>query len=203
MNNTILFFLIVIAIGCDSCNPNSESARNQKSDFSSTVNPSSTVDTLKSRKPEIESIPISPAEENSNWEYRSEEDKMTSKTSYFASIDSKNKLNFDFPYNGGSFGRLTIRKKRGETNVFLQISKGQFKGTFDGGTVRIRFDNNPPKRYSFLEASDGSSDILFLQSEREIIKRMKASNSMLIEAEFYNEGNRLLEFDIAGLRWEQ
>ena len=150
----------------------------------------------------IKSTNDNPPQLISDWQYQEEEVKMTSKKIQFASITATELLIFEFPYDGGSVASFTIRKKPGSLDSYLRVSKGQFNSTFEGGTVRIRFDENQPKRYSFSEASDGSSDIIFINSTKEIISKIKAAKHMIIEAEFYDEGHRQIEFNVANLKWD-
>ncbi|HEY1056951.1 MAG TPA: hypothetical protein VGE24_17525, partial [Emticicia sp.] len=103
--------------------------------------------------------------------------------------------------NGGSEAYLMIRKKDGSTNIALRVSKGQFVSSIRGGSVRLRFDKEPPITISTSESSDGSSDILFLNSESKIISKLKKSTSLIIEAEFFNEGNRIIEFTTKDFKW--
>ena len=135
------------------------------------------------------------------WEYSEEVDKMTSKKIKFASIIANNLLQFDFPYDGGSLASIFLRKKDNKTDIFLTVSKGQFHGGINGGYFRARFDDAPPKKYSFSEPSDGSSDMIFLSPENEIISKMKKSKKLIIEVEFYDNGSKQIEFDVDGLQW--
>lgn len=139
----------------------------------------------------------------SSWSFSEDVDKMTSKKVSYASVTAKEELQFEFPYNGGSVATLTVRKKDGANNIYLQITKGQFNSTYDGGNIRIKFDQNPPKRYSFSPASDASTDIIFINSTKDIISKLKSTKTLIIEAEFYNEGNRQIEFDVAGFTWDK
>lgn len=138
----------------------------------------------------------------SKWSYDNSEDAMDGKY-YTASIDADDLLNFDFPYNGGSTATLTIRKKRGGTDMYLRVSKGQFNSTYDGGRVRVKFDAKPAQTYSFLGASDGSSDIIFFEGVKGLITRMKNSERMIVEAEFYNNGRQKMTFQTEGLKWNR
>jgi len=160
---------------------------------------SDTIDTIKvftDRKPVEELKPPSP------WTYHVSEDKMTSKQVRYASVSAPDKLMFEFPYNGGSTATLTLRKKSGATDIYMNISEGQFNNTYEGGFVRIRFDKNSPRRYSFSPAADGSSDVIFLDATADLVKRLKKAKKIIIEAEFYNEGTRQIEFDVKELNWK-
>ena len=48
---------------------------------------------------------------SSGWTYSEDEDKMTSKKTYYASIEAHESLEFDFPYNGGCTATLYVRKR--------------------------------------------------------------------------------------------
>src|SRR5690606_28688053 len=101
------------------------------------------------------------------WTYKSDKDPMTDKERFFATTRSLNMFQFDFPYEGGSFLYLTIRKMNGKDEVILKIDKGQFGNSYTNN-VEIRFDENNPISYSFNTAADGSSDYIFLSSSKQI-----------------------------------
>jgi hypothetical protein len=143
-----------------------------------------------------------PKEDDTKWVFQEDVDKMTSKTVKYASIDANEELEFKFPYDGGSVASLTIRKKDGSNDIYLSVSKGQFNGAYDGGQVRIKFDEEHPKKFSFTAPSDNSSDMIFINSTKAIISKLKTSKKVIIEAEFFNEGNRQIEFDVTGFKWE-
>lgn len=137
-----------------------------------------------------------------NWHYRDEVDKMTSDTIFSAYVEATEKLNFDFPYDGGSTVVLSIRKKDNNTDVILRVSKGQFIPNVTGGSVRVRFDKDQATKYPTSMSSDYSSDVLFIGNEREFVNNLKTHDAMIIEAEFYQEGLVPIEFNIKGLYWE-
>ncbi|MFD0795316.1 hypothetical protein ACFQZX_16965 [Mucilaginibacter litoreus] len=138
----------------------------------------------------------------SKWSYTEEEDKMTSKKKYFATIDANDLLQFDFPYDGGVTATLVVRHQGGENEVILQVSKGQFMTGVDGTTVKIRIDDSPAATYSASGPSDGSSEILFINNANKLIKKMKTAKKVLIQAEFYDSGNKIMEFDVDGFQWK-
>jgi hypothetical protein len=136
-----------------------------------------------------------------NWNYSEDEDKMTSKKVYYAQVAAKDRLHFDFPYDGGSIANLNIRKKQSGIDIYLTVSKGQFNSRYEDNYVTLRFDNLPAKRYEFLESSSGDNDIVFLSNEASVINKLKKHNKLLIEAEFYQSGNHVMEFDISNFKW--
>jgi hypothetical protein len=143
-----------------------------------------------------------PEEDFTKWEFQEKVDKMTSRTIRYASIAANEELNYEFPYDSGSIASLTIRKKDGDDDVYLKVNKGQFNATYDGGQVRIRFDDELSKKFSFVLPSNNSSDIIFINSTKSFISKLKTSNKIIIEAKLFNEGNRQIEFDVAGFKWE-
>jgi len=134
-----------------------------------------------------------------SWEYFQDKDKMTSDVKYFASLEANDALYFDSPYDGGSIARFVIRHKDGFGNVYLKISKGQFIVHTDT-RFRIRFDNEKPRRYAVSNPTDGSSDVVFFEYYQ-LIDKIKKHKKMIVEAEFYQEGFRPIEFNIEGLKW--
>jgi len=161
------------------------------------VSDTTTVDTAHS-----DSSAEKPAEKKENWNYSEEEDKMTSKKNYFASVDANELLNFEFPYNGGSTATLWVRKVNGKGDIVLAISKGQFITKYDGTSFKVRFDDKPAKSFQVSGASDGSSDVVFF-NYNSMIDKIKSSKRVIIQAEFYQEGLRAIEFNTEGLRWNR
>lgn len=88
--------------------------------------------------------------------------------------------------------------------VMFQISKGQIVtgNQVEGGSTRVRFDDEKPFTVSVTYPSDYSSDLIFLGSSKKLISKLKTAKKFLIEVEFYNEGIQQIEFDVEGLEWE-
>jgi hypothetical protein len=135
-----------------------------------------------------------------NWSYAEEKDPMTDKVRYFATCTSVNLVDFAFPYDGGSYLKILIRKMNGKDEVILTITKGQFINSYSG-SVKIKFDEEPVKSYSFNEASDGSSDVIFLNVSNGIIAKLKKAKKVKIQPEFYQAGQTVFQFDVEGLKW--
>lgn len=135
------------------------------------------------------------------WEYEFKEDKMGESTK-LAKVYAKDKLNFDFPYNGGSTALFEIRNNNDGLNVILFVSKGQFNTSIiDNMSIRIKFDDEKPKTYTTTSANDGSSNYIFINNEKSLVEKIKKSKKMVVEAEFYNEGTRQIEFNTENLKW--
>jgi hypothetical protein len=140
------------------------------------------------------------------WSYRTNEDKMTGKSTKFASLTSDNRLNFQFPYEDpANYGYLTIRQKAGEpAEVLFSIGKGQIlcPGYGSGCTVTVRFNNDKPMQFSAIGPSDHSSTTLFILNESRFISGAKKANRILIKFTAYNAGEQILEFKPATyLEW--
>ena len=139
---------------------------------------------------------------NKTWQYFDQEDKMTSKKTYYALVEANELLEFDFPYNGGSTVTLTIRNKNGENNAYLSVTKGQMlTRSYETTSYRVRFDNQPLQYYPFVAPSDNSSDLAFINNTTKFIKNLKKSKKVIVELEFYQEGLRAIEFDVSNLKW--
>jgi hypothetical protein len=153
------------------------------------------------------SVPKSDAEmitagEN-HWEYSISEDKMSSSQTKVAYLISSNLLEFGFPYDGGSYGQLSIRRKDGQVDIYLKISKGQFMTNItEGVPVRLRFDNQKAITCTGSMPDDYSSDFMFLSPTKTILKKLKKSKKLYLEAGYYQSGNQILEFDVSGLKWD-
>lgn len=186
--------LIILLIFVATCNGGSSSPA--AADYESVAiegDSTAFVDTL--------DAPVS-AEPASSWRYFEEVDEMTDKTAYFASVTSDDAAYFDFPYDGGSYLTLTVRKSpKFGNDVYIRISKGQFKTDYDGTTIKVRFDDEPQFSVSCNEASDGSSDLLFLTGFNKLVGKLKNHKTMRINAEFYQEGNHTFTFDIENFEW--
>lgn len=137
------------------------------------------------------------------WRYSEETDPMTSRVKYYAQIYSTTWLSFQFPYDGGSEVDLFIRNVDSQNELILRVSKGQFLSSFGSSSnMRIRFNNDEPISVSYNSASDGSTDVIFLDNPDQLIERIKKANSFIIEVAFYQEGNKLLTFAYQDFKWE-
>lgn len=139
----------------------------------------------------------------SNWWYDAEVDKMRGTKSYFAGVKSLNSANFDFPYQGKSHLNIQVRNKNSKNEVIFIIDKGQFDCGFDGCQIAVKFDNGSVQKYRVSNADNGVSTVLFLSNNSNgFIKKLKSSKSVMIEANFYQEGAEQFEFNIEGLEWK-
>lgn len=136
------------------------------------------------------------------WSYDESADKMGRGIIKTASIRSLNEFQFDFPYQGAqrAWLQLRVHPKYGK-DVILRIEKGQFLCGINSCNVAVRFDQGTAQAYSASEAADHSTTILFLQNYDLFFGNARKSKKVYIEAQFYQEGARVFEFDIIGLKW--
>lgn len=135
------------------------------------------------------------------WTYSETTDEMDNSKNRYASTTSTNTLNFEFPYGETDF-ELVIREKKNSTDVYMTCSSCQFlTGIMDEKTYRFKFDEEPPVKFSVSSASSGGADIVFFNSEKKLISKIKKAKRLKIEAEFYDSGFKTIDFNIEGLKW--
>ena len=136
-----------------------------------------------------------------DWKYQKSKDEMVGAI-YSASTNSKNTLNFSFPYQGAQPTTLELRDHpRWGVSVILSVRRGQFNFSDDEDCgVLIKFDDDV-NTWSCRLPMDGSHDTIFLGRKFEFISDAKKSKRLFIEASFYSEGTRVIEFDVSKLKW--
>lgn len=129
---------------------------------------------------------------------------MRKRTDEFASLSSENEQDFSFPYAGGSHLNLQLQKfRKPETEVLLRLEKGQFIcHSFTGGSVSVRFDDGPIRKFACSDTADADTSTIFLSPAGSFLAALKKSSTVTIEAEFFQEGVRQFTFDTRGLKWK-
>ena len=112
---------------------------------------------------------------------------------------SSNKLDFAFPYQGGSVGELCIRKSKTKGfEAMVSISKGQILcSSFLYCAIQARFDEKPLIRFSGISPNDGTSDSVFLLPAARIVSELRRAKTFKIGVTFFQSGTQVLEFDIS------
>ncbi len=141
------------------------------------------------------------------WETSTSIDEMTGTENIWKSLTSDNTHHFDFPYEGGSTLKLTVRymKKYGN-DVILKISSGQVLCSEYNGTnyVNIRFDDEAPMRFYTNEPADYSSDHVFLNNPTKFINKAKKAKTIKVEIPIYEEGRPIFTFTVdEPLTWDK
>lgn len=138
------------------------------------------------------------------WNMGNDIDSVSGKPSKVAIMDSTNLVDMEFPYNGGSVGSIIIRKHpRYGKDVIFKVSKGQLLCDIsDGCAISVRFDDKPARQVHATEPADHSNDTLFLSGYDRLVKDIKSSKKMIVEATFFQNGARTYEFQVEGLQWD-
>lgn len=133
------------------------------------------------------------------WDFTIDKDEMTDSKNIWATIISDNSISQNFPYEGSTFAKITIRymKKYGY-DAIISITKGQIHGNRYNGNnyITARFDDGTPKKYYFNEAADGSSEMIFLSSKSDFIKRCKQAKDIKIDIPIFQAGRPLFTFHV-------
>ena len=141
---------------------------------------------------------------SSSWDYSQFEDEMGRGKVYTATIESRNTINLDFPYNGEQHGSLMLREhpKHGK-DVILKIERGQLLDSEYNDPVVVRFDSDKPLTFSSVGASDHSTETLFLRGNAFSVfsTRLKTAKTVRIQAPIYQGGNQVFTFEVEGFNW--
>lgn len=145
--------------------------------------------------------PETPAETGSRWTYTSSRDEMRGTVSIFAEISSENKLSLGFPYDTEE-ANLSLRKRPSDGTSVMLHAPGQFLcSTYSNKTVSVKFDDGPVQQFTCSEPSDSSTGLLFINSEKRFIEKLKASKRVIIEAPMFQAGRQQMTFNTEGLNW--
>ncbi len=146
----------------------------------------------------------------SNWKYSEQNDEMGRGTRKIASVQSLNEIEFQSPYGGSQRAKIQLQSspdpkdgKHGKSVVF-KIEKGQFSCGYPTCDLAIRFDDGKIQTFKAEEAKPSvTGDALFFMNYDydRLISSLRKSKKLQIEAEFYREGTRVFDFDVAGLDW--
>ncbi len=137
------------------------------------------------------------------WRYSQSEDKIGRGGTKFATVESDNVVNLDFPYQGEQHAALKLqRKPKSDPDVFIQIEHGQFFcPESDGCEVAVRFDDGQIMKFKGGEANDGRSNVLFIKPYSRFIAQLRKSRKVAVEVLFFQQGTRVFEFTTGGLDW--
>lgn len=140
----------------------------------------------------------------SNWITNVSKDEMRGTEIVNVATESTNKVNFNFPYNGGSSLLLLVRRNDSGNDVIIRITKGQFLcSSFDGCEVNFKFDQSPIQSITMVGAESHDSDILFVKHNKttaSLINKIKSSKTVIVEPNFYQEGKHQFTFNLEGFK---
>lgn len=144
-----------------------------------------------------------PEEPASEWTYSTEKDEMRGAESRFAQLEASNTINLDFPY-GEQRGRILVRQSpRFGFDVLVGVPSGQIMcNSYTNSHINVKFDDGPIQRYGCNDASDGSSNMVFIEGAKGFLTKLKQSKRAVVEAEFFQNGLQQMTFTTANLKWE-
>ena len=136
-----------------------------------------------------------------DWSYYDKKDEMRGDVFTFAAATSDNKVNFEFPYEGGSNLSIVVRKRNDKLDaIMFSISKGQFTCGIRNCKGAVRFDKNGKpgtiEELTLALPQDYSHDVLFAVNENWFYKRLRSSDALTIELPFYQSGNLQFKFSL-------
>lgn len=136
------------------------------------------------------------------WNYQEADDKMGRGKIKSAYVRSLNQVEFSFPYAGPQRATLVLRShpKYGK-DVMLNIDRGQFLCGIDGCSVQVRFGHGKPAEFNASGPSDQSTTTLFIVNYSQFVANLRKVKKVYIEAQFFQEGNKIFEFDVSNLKW--
>lgn len=138
----------------------------------------------------------------SEWSYSTEKDEMRGSESHFAQLDASNTIKLDFPY-GEQRGRILVRQSaKFGFDILAGVPSGQIMcNSFSNSHINVKFDDGPIQRYGCTDASDGTSNMIFIEGAKGFLAKLKKSKKAVIEAEFYQNGMQQMTFNTENLKW--
>jgi predicted nucleic acid-binding Zn ribbon protein len=136
------------------------------------------------------------------WNYQESDEKMGRGKIKSAFVKSLNQVEFGFPYQGAQRATLQLRNhpKYGK-DVILIIERGQFLCQIDVCNIAVRFGDGEPQTFRASEPTDHSTEVLFINDHDRFVANTKKVKKVYIEAQFFQEGTRVFEFDVSDLNW--
>ena len=138
----------------------------------------------------------------SKWIYSEQKDELRNSAVYQARIRSENSHDFSFPYGSGNYLTMVVRKHpQWGRDVFFRIDNGQMMCDIYDCRYTISFDG-AAESLTLVPPEDRDSTMLFAKYGDAIIRKLKNADRVIVELQFYQEGNRQFIFETAGLEWE-
>lgn len=150
-----------------------------------------------------EKVEAAPKEPESKWAYFNDKDEMRGTESRYAQLEGSNTINLDFPY-GEQRGRMVVRQSaQFGFDILVGVESGQIMcNSFSRSYVNVKFDDGPIQRFGCNDASDGTNNMVFIEGAKGFLAKLKKSEKVIVEAEFFQNGMQQLAFDTANLKWE-
>jgi hypothetical protein len=178
-------------------------ASNEQNKLASSISAAGKEQRGATPSPESNGVP-NEASSATNWRYAESRDEMRGTVIKTASINSKNEVEFDFPYSGGSFATILVRRREQDgLQIMFQVSKGQFMcNSFSSTSINVKFDDGAIQKFGCAETSSGQTDAIFLTNSSRFLTALETSQMVTVEAEFFQHGMAQFTFDSAGLKFD-
>lgn len=139
----------------------------------------------------------------SKWSYSEQKDEMRGAISKFAELEAENIIDLDFPY-GEQRGLILVRKSTQHgLDVLVGVKSGQILcNSFQDTRVSVKFDDGPIQKFGCTDASDGTNNMVFISESKLFLSKLKKSRKVIVEAEFFQNGNQQMTFQSENLKWE-
>ena len=110
----------------------------------------------------------------SEWQYHEQKDEMRGAVSRFAELDAQSSINLDFPY-GQQRGHITVRRSpQFGFDLLVGVPSGQIMcNSFSNSRINAKFDDGPIERFGCTDASDGTSNMVFVQNAKGFLAKLK------------------------------
>lgn len=132
----------------------------------------------------------------SSWNFEFEQDKMDNSKRIYARITSDNVVGLDYSSTDASIC-VRYMKKYGY-DALITLSSGQIFGNEynEDNYILVKFDDGHAKKYYFDEASDGSSETVFIRKKSDFIAHCKKSKKIRIEVPIFDNGRQVFDFKV-------
>lgn len=136
------------------------------------------------------------------WQYK-QPIGMVARPAAEASIRSVNRVEFPFPYAGGSVVTLTLKRRADGPLVSFEVDKGLFNRSYQNGRAQVRFDNDRAVTYTLVAAANGRANIVFVDKAPAFIRRLRSCNRLQVQLVFASQPTHQVTFATRGLKWRE
>lgn len=147
-----------------------------------------------------------------SWRYHEETDPATKQQLAYAAVNSSNTIEFGFPYAEAQRATLLLQPRTHSPTIRLLIEHGQFicRSSTDGSNgcyVPVKFDNGGLDIWYARMTNDGRTNALDFGTADDdpksgascIADELAKTKSLSLRVAFYYEGDRAVDFNVAGL----
>lgn len=146
------------------------------------------------------------------WQLHEDTDAATKEKLVYATVNSQNTIEFGFPYAGAQRATLLLQPNIRSPTIRLIIEHGQFlcRSSTDGTNgcfIPVKFDNGGLDIWYAQMSNDGRTNVIDFGAPNDdpkggascIADELTKTKSLALRVTFYYEGDRTVEFNVAGL----